>query len=1017
MVKFLIHRPVAVIVSFVALLLLGGIASHLLPTALLPDTDIPQINLRVEAAELSARDIEHRLAEPLRSELQQMHGLEQIVSRSGEGSADIHLTFEHGTDMSMAFIATNEKVDLVMADLPREIERPQVTRMSISDIPVFHLNLYDSRNKSERRLAELSSFTREVIKRRLEQLPEIAMVDISGLSRPQVELRPRKGFLRAIGIDHNRLLEAFEENRINLGNIMVRDGHYRYFLHFNSSLLDLGTIENIPININGRIFLLKELADIQLESAPASGSFFINEHRAIDVAIIKQSAARMEDLQQGFYELVRRFDNDYPQLTFSVTQDQTALLDYSVGNLKQDLLVGGILAFICMLVFIRQFKPAILIGITIPVSILLSQLGFYLFDLSINIISLGGLILGLGMIIDNSIVVIDTIALHRKQTTTNADAAINGTNEIIAPLLSSIITNCVVFIPLIFMSGLAGAIFYDQALSVIIGVIASMLVAIFLLPPLFVLIDRIKPLKKPMPEISSYVNVTGWYETGMRWVFSHRLLTSLITGFFFLVGAFCLIHLKKERLPPISRHEMEVTIDWNQDVSLEESHKRIALFLEQHKDKWQNYSCWLGPQQYLLSDLRNLGPNEAKLYINTVEPHKMKALQSLFEQEFMDKYNNILLQSSPASNAFDAVFADKNAPLTIAIQEQNKQEIPPIDILIAFTDSLRKALPSSCLISAIPLHPRLILSTDVEKAALYNVSLSTINTAVMNAIGPQFVDHFEGAESLIPIVIPPTIYPSLQEMFQNTYVRNRNDREYPLTAFVSSRIENDFRFITAGKQGTFHQIDIHTEQPEATLQIVKKIQRNFSEKLKFDYSGSYFENRRLVVQMTIILLVSVLLLYFILAVQFESLIQPLFILIELPVAIMGAIVFLYLGSNSINLMSMIGIIIMGGLVINDSILKIDAINRLRRTGVPLMEAIHEGGLRRLKPIVMISLTSIGALLPTLFMSDLGSELQKPLSLALFGGMTVGLLVSLFFVPLIYWMVYRKSEKKNVLSKP
>lgn len=1009
MIRFLVNRPVAVLISFLSLMLLGITAFLHIPVSLLPDTNIPQMIVKVKGANYAAKEVEQYLTSPIRNTLMQSHGLEQIESTSSEGSGIIRLVFEHGLNSSMSFVEVNEKVDLVMNQLPKDVERPIVTKSGVGDIAVFNLNVYPKDEAlSTGRLTELSNFAREVLRRRVEHLPEVALVDVTGLAQPRIQLMPKTGYLQSLGLNYNILLQAFRENKINLGNIMVKDGHYQYYLKFSSELQSLSAIENTPLNIQGRLFKLKDLVTVSYTNAPESGSFFSNGRPAINFAVIKQTGARMEDLKESFDQLMVHFKKDYPDLRFEISEDQTKLLDYSVNNLQQDLILGGGIAFLLMLVFIRKIRSALLIAVTIPLSLLITQLGFYLTGISINIISLGGLILGLGMIIDNSIVVIDNINRHKESGLDLTESTIRGTNEIIRPLITSVLTNCSIFIPIIFMSGLAGAIFYDQALSITIGVLASLLVSVVLLPPLYKLIYSTKKVVRKPFEITARVNVTGWYEYGLKKVFNYPKLTCLAILLLF-VGAILLFNsLPKDRLPPITRYDTEILIDWNENISIEENAKRIATSLGHIRNDIIESNTWVGSQQYLLLQGDELGYTQSKIYIRVRDANRLLDVQKKLASHCAQNYPTALIAFSPAKNAFDAVFSNAMAPIRLNLSDAGKNGMPEIVKTGRFLESLRLQLPH-IQIDPVALYTKIILQVNAEQAALYDVSIADIGKQIEAAFKPVFVDNFQKTQILVPIVLVNATYGSVNEMLAQTFIPSKGNVSIPLSYLVNMSQANEYKYITAGTEGKYYPVDIYTHQPEIDLPIIRKLVSENSQSLEVEYKGGYFENLNLIKEMSVILLVSILLLYFILAAQFESLVQPLFILIELPIALSGAFIFLYLAGNSINLMSMIGIVVMSGLIINDSILKIDAINQLRRQGMPLMEAIHEGGHKRLKPIIMISLTSIGSLLPTLFMNDLGSELQKPLALALIGGMFIGLFVSLFFVPLLYWFVYRKNK--------
>ena len=1009
MVRFLVDRPVAVLVSFFALLLLGVTAYLRLPVALLPDSDVPAVSVRVDAPTFAAQEVEQRIVEPLRASLQQLQGLSDIESVSSEGTGIVHLRFNYGTDMSMAFIEANEKVDLTMDRLPRDVQRPTVSKSGIADIPVFRLNITPKGGAATPgRMAELSSFVREIVRRRIEQLPEVAMVDITGLMQPQVEIIPKRGYLESLGLNDQVLLDAFNENRTDLGNILVRDGHYRYFLRFVAGEQDLGALGNTPLRINGRLFRLSDLATVTSTSAEPVGAYYRKAEQAINIAVIMQSSARMDDLNTSFDVLLEQMRGDYPEIVFERTQDQLELLDYAISNLQQDLILGGVLAFVLMLVFIRKIRMAVLIGVTVPLSLLVSQLGFHLLGISLNVISLGGLILGLSMIIDNSIVVMDAISGHRDRGLSVADAAVAGANEVIRPLITSVLTNCAVFVPLIFLSGLAGTLFYDQAISIVVGVVSSLLVAIVLLPPLYRLVHaRQQPRKRS--GIPTLINITGMYERGLYWSLRRPVVVSTLVGLLVVGGVLLFRSMEKTRLPAITRHDLEVAIDWNEPLTMDEGEKRITDLARTFGAMATDINGWVGRQQYLLPLIEDQDHNQSRLYMRVADATTLQPLADSVLRYIGDAHPLATVEFFPAKNAFDQVFSDNLPPIRVKVSNATQREMPPLDTLRRVVEELEAALPD-VHINPVPVYQKVVLTTDVWQAARYGVSPDVVTDRVEAAFRPSQVGQAAGANAYVPIVLVHPQPESVRQLLATTYVTGAQQQSVPLSALVAVGQEEAYKSLTAGAQGGYYPIDIPSDRPEADLAVVQQVLASHSEVLESDIDGAYFNNQQLVAEMALVFAVSLLLLYFILAAQFESLVQPLFILAELPVALCGALLVLYLGGSGINLMSMIGMVVMGGLVINDSILKIDAINRLRREGMPLVEAIHEGGHRRLHSIVMISLTSIGALCPTLFMDDLGSELQKPLALALIGGMTIGLFVSLFFLPIVYRAVYHRKEK-------
>lgn len=1012
MIRFLLKRPVAVIVSFIALLFVGVAAALFIPVSLLPDIDVPEITVQVDKANASSGEIEQAIIRPVREGLAQLHGLERIESISKEGRGTIRLRFEHGTNTDLAFIEVNEKIDRAMNRLPRDVERPLVVKASTSDIPAFYLNvrLKNSGDVSagDHRFLEFSDFVRQILKRRLEQLTEVAMVDISGLEQSQILISPYAGKLKTLGLNPAAVQQALQQHNIQLGNILVRDGHYQYYLRFSSGLYSTADIKDLYLNISGRLFRLEDIASVKLVEEQAKGAFFSGQHRAISMAVIKQSSARMEDLQENTRQLMAIFEKDYPDMSFELAQDQSALLDYSINNLKQDLLIGGSLAFLLMLAFIKKFRAAVLIGITIPVSLVISQLVFYLTGLSLNIISLGGLILGLGMIIDNSIVVIDNITQHRTRGLSLEDACVEGTEEVIRPLISSVLTNCAVFIPLIFLSGIAGTLFYDQAISITVGVIVSLFVSILLLPVLYQLMHSGNQEERPPKRKWELLNVTGWYEAGLAFVFKRKKFSLLLSILLLAAGAVVYMQLDKERFPHLSRADFELLVDWNEAIPLKENETRTLSLLRAGQEQIRASNSWVGQQQYLLNKTYDLSLSESKTYIRAPSQAQVAPLQEMLSAKLQQQYPQAILRFSPAKTPFEEVFGEKQAPLQVEISDQRNSTMPEVGEAAAVMEAIRHRFPGVSL-NPLALHENLILSVRTEQALLYNVPLDDIRNTIETGLKSRQISTLRGGQAVIPIVMRTGGEQPFASFLSTAAVRSNDSVYVPLASLVNATRARGYKYISAGREGQYYPIAIETEEPKTVL---KEIQKNISSafpELSFSYSGSYFFNDVLVKEMTVILVVSVLLLYFILAAQFESLTQPLIILLELPLDIAGALLMLYIFGGSVNLMSMIGIIVMCGIIINDSILKIDAINQLRKKGYGLMDAIRAGGHIRLKSIVMISLTTVGALAPTLFMHDIGSELQRPLALTLIGGMLLGMIVSLLFIPLVYWFIYRNSD--------
>lgn len=1065
MVRFLIHRPIAVTMAFLALLLIGLATTFSLPVSLMPDIDIPVVSIRIFSTDLPARQLENTVVKPLRNVLKEVNNVENMKSETRDGTAWVELRFRHGTPIDLASVEVNEKVDKAMNYLPRDMRRPEVIRASASDIPVFYLmvtqNEVDaptfeetSANASstspfggsrtslrgnEGGLVPLSNFCSQVIRKRLEQLPEVALVDMSGLQFPEIKITPRPEYLQSGAFSIARLEQSLQENNIDLGNLLIRDGQYQYNIRFNTRLRNVSDIENIPVNLSGKVVKLKELAGVKLQPQQPQGSVRFNAKDAVSLAIIKQSDARMAGLRKELDLMVSHFRQDYPGLKFSVARDQTRLLEYSINNLGQSLFIGGLLAFLSMFLFLRERRAPWLIGISIPVSLIITLLFFYLAGLSINIISLSGLVLGVGMMIDNSIIVIDNITQHRQRNpqTTNykprttplvpsnssnhvelsnhvepsnhikplSNACTNGTNEVIRPLITSVLTTCAVFIPLIFMKGMAGALFFDQAVAVSIGLVVSLIVSITLLPTLYRLFYRsIKEVPEDDKKLPRYFH---WYEKGLKFVLRHRTVS--VAGFVFMLviagGLWFLLPVSQ--FPEVSHDEVLLEIDWNEPVTLEENTARTTALLLGLKEIPLYVIEEAGRQQYLLNSSDDAGISENRLYLKAQSSEALEELTRELTSKLKTMFPGAGFLFTETENLFNLAFGKPETPVVARFVHFNPGGNNFLNELAALQESVETEFGERVK-SKLITRRLLLLETDPEKLLFYQVDHNDLYREVKSAFNANTVFTINDNNLYVPVSIGNR-YQSVYGIVQQVTVKNRNGEQIPLSGLVRVGSGTGLKTIVAGKEGEYFPVMLDVSPREfqrATVQMKEIAAKH--DGFDVTFGGSILSNQAMLKELLLIICISLLLLYFILAAQFESFVLPLIVLTEVPIDLFGVFLFLKLFGSGINIMSAIGIIVMAGIVINDSILKVDTINKLMDSGYSLLRSIFEGGRRRLKPIIMTSLTTILAMLPFLFQKGMGAELQKPLGLAIIGGMLVGTAVSLYLIPLMYYLLKRKK---------
>jgi multidrug efflux pump subunit AcrB len=1009
MLQFLTQRPVAVLMSFLGLAILGAAAGQLLPVSLLPAADIPRISVHLSYPQAPAQQLEQIAVRPLRHQLLQTGGLRDIRSTARNESALIELSFAFGTDMRLALVEVNEKIDQLAAALPRDMERPRAVKANVADIPVFYLSFRSAPQHDGAGavpLLELSDLARQVLKRRIEQLPQVAFADLSGQSRAEVALIPDQAKLRALNLSPQRLMQIIGDYELEPGVILVKDGQYEYNLRLDIAPRQVAELERLYFRHGQRLLQLKDVAQVRLREAAPRGYYWIDGEEGLVFAVYKQADARLFELQREMQALLASFAADYPSLEFQLTNDQTALLRVSIANLLSSLGYGCLFAFLVLFAFLRGWRIPLLIGLAIPLALVIALLGFYAAGLSVNTISLAGLLLGVGLMIDNSIIILDNIQQYRARGSAVAEACVQGPNEVIRPLISSGLTTVSVFVPLLFLSGLAGMLFYDQALSIAIALASSLLTAYFLLPTLV----RQVVWRRHHPPPQSTDRLLALYGRSAHWADRRPGVTGLTAGLLLVVGGFALACLPQQSFPEFSRPGIQLDIDWNEPISLEENARRTRQLVEGFEPIGLS-SAFIGEQQFLLeAEARQANTSRLLLFKDSLAetlPHwprlrwaDAEADASDWRQALQERYPKAIIQEQPIRSLFDELFSSGLPPLTIHLHPAGASE--PLDVkqIEWLTGYLRQVGIAHVL---PPAEEQLFIAIDAEAALRYGVARAAIIAKLQALFGQLGLGRLQQGNEPLPIVWAGESG-DFQALLETATVLNEEGAAVPLKYFLRSSRQQRLKAITAIKTEASLDVVLPVYAPQWLSGIQAQIRQQPAWRASF--SGQALEREGQFRELALALALALAMLYLILAAQFESLLQPFIVLLTVPLGMAGAFIALWWSGQSLNLVSLTGLVVMSGIVVNDAILKVDMMNRLCRSGSSLAQATHLAGQRRLRPILMTSATTILALTPVLSGGGLGAELQRPLAYAVIGGLAAGTLASLYFVPLLYRVWWR-----------
>lgn len=1005
---FLVRRPVAVIMAFLAFAIIGMVMYKTLPVSLLPDIAIPQITVQVSDADKSSAEIENSIVAPLRNNMLQVSGLDEITSQVRDGIGIITMKFKFGTNTDYAYIEVNEKIDAAMNSMPSGVKRPKAIKASATDIPVFYLNIsLKEDDGSQLPFLQMCSAVENIIRRRVEQLPEVAMADITGIPSQCIMVTPDMDKMRVYGLEIQDITSAIDANNREAGSMRVKDGIYEYTIKVATLLTNVQDVENIYIRAGERIITLKDVCKVEVSTVKEQGLSLANGKRVVTLAVIKQSDEGLDAMRSRIDEIVGQFSTQFPNLDFQISKNQTELLDYTISNLKQNLLIGFVLIILVAILFMGGMRSSMVIAISMITSVIITFVPFYIFGKSMNIVSLSGLILVVGMMIDNSLIVCENIAQWQQRGRTLRASCVGATKELISPLLSSSLTTVAVFVPLVFIDGMAGAIFSDQAFAITAGLAVSYVVGIMLLPIIYKVITARSVAKKGVDNQNHIQRISKGYNTVFDWILKHRNVSIFVVLLTLPLCCVMFLVINKSKMPEIDYNEQIASIEWNDDIDVSENRRRTELLLNELKRSVTEYSAYVGVQDFVVDQGNQISKTETEIYWKTVSPDSIQPLVNSVRLWLKDNYPHASAKFSPPVTIFEKLFETAEADIVAQFSERGYE---PSSDEIRDLERNVKVAAAGYNSSTLAFVPQKTLVIDRHALELYGVSLSALQSILSNVIAGSQVTELHSYNSYMPVFIKGSIESVSQYIDSAAVVltaRDNGEKSYiPIRRLVKQIDNEELKTVTAGKNGKY--IPIYFYNVDDAENLCSKIRSVVdSNRWDVDFSGAFYGNKAMIKQLIIILLISLMLMYFIMCAQFESFIQPLVVLVEIPIDVAFALVVLWICGDTLNLMSGIGIIVSCGIIVNDSILKLDTINELRKKGMSIAEAVHTAGQRRLRAIVMTSLTTIGAALPILFTSDMGSELQRPLALAMIATMTVGTFVSLFIMPLIYIVVVKK----------
>jgi len=1064
LIDFAIRRRVTVIMCTVAIALFGFVSLSRLNLNLLPDLSYPTLTIRTELPGAAPLELETLVTRPVEEAVSIIRNVRQVRSVSRSGQSDVTLEFLWGTDMDLAGIDVREKLDLLQ--LPLEAKRPLLLRFDPSSEPVMRLAFLDKADATQEetvdRLKALRRFADDRLKPDLEAVEGSAAVKVSGGYEDEVQVFVDQQKLAQLGLSIDTVTRRIRAENVNLSGGRLEQGTQRFLVRTLNEFESIEQMANAIIATrDGQPVYLRDVASVTSGFKDREAITRVDGREAIELAVYKEGDANTVALAEGVLKRIETLSKSLPDGTeIRPVYDQSKFISAAISEVKSAALLGGLLAILVLYAFLRDARATLITGIAIPVSVLGTFVLMYAFDVTLNIMSLGGIALAVGMLVDNAVVVLESIVRKKEQGLDRVDSARLGTGEVATAVTASTLTSIAVFFPMVFITGVAGQLFRDQSLTVTFALVFSLVVALTLVPMLAagriarrhevegdetVGAARARPpgrfdrslavvatgarragrwiatamrlLLSPVVRIAQ--GVTGWAESrypgAIRWALSRPGLTigSAVALFAFTVGVIA-PRLGTELIPQMSQGEFNVDLRLPPGAPLEQTDRAVRTAQQASagiEGVTLAYSV-AGTGNRLDANPVDAGENTGRLSITlasgAVREDEEAAMQALRGS----------LQDLPGVQyrfSRPALFT-MSTPLEVVVSGYD------LDRLQAAAEAVRVRMEADPRFADVKTtveagNPEIQIVFDQERASQLGLVVRDIADRVVNSVRGEVATRYKLRDKQIDVLVRSvdTRAASVEEI-RNLIVNPGADSPVPLSAVADVQLSVGPAEVRRVGQERVAVITANLAQGDlggavdALHGIVEEVQLPVGTTAFL--SGQSEEMEDSFRSMEFVLLLAIFLVYLVMASQFESLMHPFVILLTIPLAITGAIWALWLTGTTVNVVAYIGLIMLAGIVVNQSIVLIDAVNQARERGLSKHDAIVEAGRLRLRPILITKLTTILGLLPMALGIGEGAEVRAPMAITVIGGVLLTTFLTLLVIPVVYSVLDRKTYESR-----
>jgi HAE1 family hydrophobic/amphiphilic exporter-1 len=1017
-----VNRPVTTVVVFIAIVVLGVYSLGRLAIDLIPDISFPAIFVFSEYPGVAPAEVEENLTKVLENAVAAASNVEKITSESREGASQIVIEYEWGTDMSEAAAELREKLDVVRDFLPDDASQPLIFKFDPSQIPVMILVV-----EGERSLKSLRYRAETDIKRNLEQIDGVANVMIWGGQERQVHVDLDRTLLASYGLSVDQIIQIIESEHMNVAGGTVDEGDTTLALRTMGKFETIDEIEGLVVmNMNGIPVYLRDLASIYDGYVEEDMDAKVGRKDGIIMVIQRQSGTNTVQIAQKIEQRLEALELSLPgDLVIKKFYSPADFIVESINNVWQVALIGGVFAIFVLFIFLRNIPTTLVISVSIPLSIITTFIFMYLFDLTINMMSLGGLALGVGMLVDNSIVVLENIFRYREFGSKPAEASKLGSHEMSKAIIASTLTTITVFLPLVlFIKGLASELFRDLAFTVTFSLLSSLLVALTIIPMLTSRIRKVALKKKAdsLRDIEGeirargkvlrwldrqYSEVLGW-ALRRRWVFLG--LVALILG-----GSILTIQvLSVEFIPQSDESFVQMVLRMPVGTRIDTTRRMVNHIYRTIEEKVPERDI-VFYQVGRTGEMTGVAaPDRAEIWMTLVKPEDRERSDREIIEMLRGEVKNL-----PGVNAR---FSTGGGPggesnnLSVALRGYDLREGSELALKVkAIMESIGNV--NDVRISREEGLPEYRILIDRERAAQFGVRAAQIGLAVQHAFSGKEVANIvlEGEEIGVLVRLEEKDRLSPRDLDLVT-ISTPSGRQVPLSNLAT--IEKGYGPVSIERERQERVVYVNARvqgDVKGAVDAIKAEVDRIAIPSGFNiiYGGSWEDIQETIQDLALVGVLSIILVYLIMAALFESFFDPFIIMFTLPMSFIGVVWMHVVTGTSFNAMSGIGVVMLLGIVVNNGIILVDYTNLLRKRGFALLDAVKLAGRIRLRPILMTMLTTVLGLTPMALAFGSGSEMRAPMAKTVIGGLLVSTIFTLVLIPVLYTMFETRREKRRL----